>query len=253
MMQAMRRVSTAGFRSVRFLAVALLAVLCPLRASAQPVETTTPKSLKTSAKAQASPAVPDPVKIRKLVQKIREVSQLPRLDLLKAAEMLGSRLGPPRDSNEYGTDWPLRPTQLIAEATAGVIVLSKESYLSIVPHPSLGLAFEDLAPLLLDARYMMIVQHGHPPGDSVASVVMGFTHVFRVEVGELLFDVPTTVPLEAQLRGESAISQGFEAANGSSAKRNLVRAVSFSSAVREGWQNAQTLGKRRARSEPPTK
>jgi hypothetical protein len=245
----MRRASTAGFRSVRLLAVALLAVLCPVRASAQPVETAVPKSLKTSAKTKARSAAPDLVKIRKLVQKIMEVSQLPRLDLPTAAEMLGSRLGPPRNSNEYGTDWPRQPTQLIAEASAGVIVLSRQSYISIVPHPSLGLAFEDFTPLLLDASYTKIVQHGHPAGDSVASLVTGFTYVFRVEAGELTLDVPTTVPLEAQFYGEikRALSEGYDAERGSSAKRNLVGTVSLSSKAQQDWRKPRTLRQYRDR------
>jgi hypothetical protein len=188
-----------------------------------------------------SPATTNPAKARQLVEAIMTVSRLPRFDRAKAAEILGTRLGAPSNPTAYRIEWSLEPTQLIAKGTAVGSRNKDWSFVEIVPHASLDLAFEDFVPHLLDAGYTLDDRRVHLVHDSVATSVTCIRHVFRVEAGELTIEVPTRVPPETPNQEAKAMSQGWDAAKGRGVSRNQVGTVYIHNEPSRSWRNPRTL------------
>jgi hypothetical protein len=238
---SLRRRLVTGLGPGRFPALVCLALLCPVHACAGPAELAAPKGTETSAKTPVSPPTTNPEKARQLVEAIIKVSQLPRLDRVKAAEILGTRLGAQRNATEYRMEWSLEPTQLIAEGTAVGVRGKAWALVKIAPHPSLDLAFEDFVPHLLDASYTLDARRVHLVHDSVATSITRLKHVFRIEGGEMTIEVPTTVPPETPYQESNAMSEGWNAAKGKSASRSQVVTVYFSNELGRSWRNPRTL------------
>jgi hypothetical protein len=236
-----RRRLVTGFGPWRFPAVVCFALLCPVHACAGPAELAAPKGTETSAKTPGSPPTTNPEKARQLVEAIIKVSQLPRLDRVKAAEILGTRLGAQRNATEYRMEWSLEPTQLIAEGSAVGVRGKAWTLLEIVPHPSLDLTFEDFVPYLLDASYSLDALRVHLVHDSVATSITRIRHVFRIEGGELTIEVPTTVPPETPDQDSKATTEGWDAAKGRSSNRSQVVTVYFNNELGRSWRNPRTL------------
>jgi hypothetical protein len=249
-MWSRRRARIDGLGCGQLVVLASMALLFPVHACAQRSRVAPTGLAETAAKPNVRPSDSNAVKARQLAQKIVDLCRRPQLAPAQAAEILGSRPAPPRSPNEVSTKWSLQPTELFVEAIGGVMP-GGDSYMSIVPRPSLGLAFEDFVPLLLDSDHTMVAQRSHPWHDSLATMVENVKHVFRVEVGELIIEVPTTVPKESPNQEEKAIRQGLDAATGSNAQRNRVRVIYFGSGIKQDWETTRTLRQLRDRRDAP--
>lgn len=135
--------------------------------------------------------------VRKLLaRKVLELCRLPGLRPPAAAATLESTLGPPRSVTRVRTEYSLGATQLIAGGS--VAVADGWTAISLHPAPSVGLALQDLQPMLLDRPYRreLLVAHG-PAGPSVKSI----DHMFLVDGVALIVRLPPETDAQGTARG----------------------------------------------------
>ncbi len=202
----------------------------------------------------AAPAAGPDAAIGKLARQILEVSRLSPLNLRKAATLLGSSLGPERRVTEYRIEWILAPTDGISKGTG--VHAGKDSPWTAMwfsPRPSLDVAFQDLAPALLDFPFALTDVWVHGQEDSLAKDLDRFQYKFAVPAGELTIEVPVRLPKDTAKRETRAAKDAFEAAKGRSDVRGQVTEILFSTKLSREWGNEPTLREFRKRSERRSK
>jgi hypothetical protein len=202
-----------------------------------------------------------PAKLRKdarapadrLAHKILELSRRPHgmEELGASVEILASRLGNPKPVSSARTDWPLAPTDLIAQ---GEISWFYQGLLfDIVPAPSVNCALADLEGDLLDRPFHFEPTTEHAGIDSLAIRVTGTDFVFRVEAGELHLFVATSVRADVKDNAE-AMGEGWDIAAGTKAGRATISSILLSPFVREQlWAKPQSLREFRTRQSKAAK
>jgi hypothetical protein len=189
-------------------------------------------------------------RVERLARQILEVARLSPLNLERAAALLGSRLGPRTRIHEYRSEWTLRPTPSIAEGTG--VLAGKDGWKAIwfTPHPSLDLAFEDLAPALLDLPFELEDIWVHVHEDSFAKQLDRFQYNFAVSAGELVIRVPANLPKDrAPSHEREALHAAYEVAKGRGTTRTRIAEILLTTNTSREWKSVPTLRQLRARSE----
>ena len=182
----------------------------------------------------------------KLLQQILDVCRMSPLTFDKAAGLLGSRLGPEREVTEYRSEWTIDSTDAIAEGTALGVRGRGLMFLSIVPRPSLDIAFEDLVPRLLDLPFDLEPVSVHAD-ESLVREIDRFRYTFGVPAGELIIEVPANIPFGSPGHDVKVTHEAYETAKGRSAARHRVSAIHVSNERSRDWDSEPTLRQFRAR------
>ncbi len=183
-----------------------------------------------------------------------KVSRLSPLDFEKAAALLGSGLGPKDQVHEYRVEWPLAPTEAISEGAT--IRAGKDQVWQTLwfdPQPSLYLAFEDLAPQLLDLPFALENVWVHVHEDSLAKQMHRSLYRFRVSAGELTIEIPVTLAKDTPDRDRKATEIAYEVAKGKSAPRGLISKIYVGTELSQDWQKTPTLREYRERHQRRSK
>jgi hypothetical protein len=192
--------------------------------------------------------------VKRLRQQILAIARRSPLNIERAASRLGSRLGPRKDTTPYRSEWTLEATALIAEGTATRI--PSGFVIQLTPLPSLELAFQDFETSLLDRPYTMSLHRSHAGEDSAAVLVRAVDHVFRVNAGELIFDVAVSVPQNSNHQISAAVNQGFDTAEGKLRPRDRIREIRISGVVLPRWEGVgslRTLRRKNPKEPPPAR
>jgi hypothetical protein len=181
-----------------------------------------------------------------LRQRIVEVCALSPLTVEAAVDALGLRRGPARAGGPVNWEWGLEGSHLVVDAVAGVT--AGTPYVELLPVRALDMSFEDLVSAFLDSPYYMHSQEGHFGEDSVANVVTGNYHIFRVKAGELKIYVPTPPSDRTPQRTREAYEDGYATAMGTNPRRESLTTVLISGERRiSDWLMDRTLRELRDR------
>jgi hypothetical protein len=187
---------------------------------------------------RTSPARSD-AKVQRLVGQVLALAKLPTLDGEKAAAILGSKMGPLRNSALEYKDWPLARTDLIEE---GVFSWQPGNLsVQVKPDRSLQLGFEDLANALLDfpSFWRPIQAHVSDP-DSAGMIIVSYRYVFAVPAGSLAVVVPTSVK-ERRDQMNKAGDEAYAILRGKARSRGPIDRITISSAPEPDVFEPRTL------------
>jgi hypothetical protein len=180
--------------------------------------------------------------VKKLVRQIVAISRRSPMQLERAVQALGWHLGPEQHPTPYLTEWPLAPTDLIAGGT--LVRMPSGIGMTLIPQPSLELAFQDFEKELLDLPYAPEAVPAHS-GEEATVVVRAVYHMFRVKGGELLLQVPSGIDENQPNQIASALYGAFDTAKNRA--RLPVRKIVISDHLRQRWKSAPTLRELRKR------
>jgi hypothetical protein len=172
-----------------------------------------------------------------LAQQVAALGQLDPLEPGAIARTLGVSRGKPRQVTERRAEYALTGSELLAEGT--IVVGPGWVTVTLKPAPKMGLLLEDVEPALLDRPYGSQPQVGHF-GDGPR--VRAIDHLFAVPAGMIVLEVP---PPDRQESYEGALRRAYEeeieAAAAPGAARPRITAISVTTNVRPGLDDAPTL------------
>jgi hypothetical protein len=183
--------------------------------------------------------------VERLQRQIRRLTQQSPFTVESALAILGSSKGPGGKTTIVNFEWQLTPTDLIEGGRIGTV--AGKPFVDIKPAARLGLTFEDVASMLLQAPYGMMEQQIHPFEDSLGTRTEGIYHGFLVPAGVLRIYLRTTIPYTEHNQMASAWGEGRDAAEGvAPANARQLTSIVVSSGAESLGEKPKTLAKLRS-------